>query len=173
MEITEGTVNIENGEVVEKDLNAHASATVVINGGTFLDDIKTYGNSKLHLNDGAVTDGIGLYSDKKSRITGGTVGGGIWVGDESVSTELEISGGILNGRLHCSNESLITIQGTNFNFPLGEICRLIEISPEDPEGEPTYQEINRTGILTGTLSNGDPINVKFFIYGNSNIVLEE
>ena len=153
-------MELTSGQTIEDDANASIDATFHLNGGMCLDDIKVYGNSKLKMDAGEVIDGIGLYADgKKSYIEGGAIGGSVFVGDESVSHELEITGGLFNGdRIEVHNESSVTFIGHGFNYSFGNIR----------DGES-----NRTGILTGILENGDPISLKFRIFGSSNIVLEE
>jgi hypothetical protein len=51
-----------------------------------------------------------------------------------------------------SDASMIVVHGSGFNYPFGEI-------------------LDVTGALTGTLSNGDPIDAEFQIIGDASILL--
>jgi hypothetical protein len=79
-------------------------------------------------------------------MSGGEVGGDLTVDDSSTVT---VSGGTLGGRLYArGGGSLIEIQGSNFSVdgvpvPSGDLTAL-------------------TGVLTGTLDSGDPIDTTFF-----------
>ncbi len=57
-------------------------------------------------------------------------------------SHIDIFGGSIAGSLFPNDDSVITITGTNFNYPVGEISEL-------------------TGVLTGTLSSGETINWSF------------
>ena len=74
------------------------------------------------------------------NVSGGTFGS-FWAHDSSTVT---VCGG--------SHHSVVTISGTGFNYPYGEIP-------------------DTSGTLTGVLANGDPINASFEIYDNASIVL--
>jgi probable HAF family extracellular repeat protein len=103
------------------------------------------------------------------NVSGGTFGS-FWAHDSSTVTvcggslpvwaeqdsRAEISGGtilfIKAGDAGGSHHSVVTISGTGFNYPYGEIPDM-------------------SGTLTGVLANGDPINASFEIYDNASIVL--
>lgn len=75
-------------------------------------------------------------------ITAGTIWGG--VGSSDWGNNVEISGGIIHGNLQAGDSATITIKGTGFNYNYGRIPL-------------------ESGHLTGTLANGDPISVDFFL----------
>ena len=76
--------------------------------------------------------------------------------DANDNSRVSISGGLFEslraGRSSGDHTSLITIAGSGFNYPFGEI----------PDS---------AGTLTGMLANGDPIDAPFSIYDNASIVL--
>ena len=63
-----------------------------------------------------------------------------------------VSGGYIGRNIYSKYNCQITVMGTNFNYPLGYIS-------------------NTTGTLTGTLANGDPIDIDFVREGNGAILL--
>jgi hypothetical protein len=84
-------------------------------------------------------------------MSGGEVGGDLIADDSST---IEMRGGTLGGRLYASGSaSVIEIRGSNFSVdgtpvPLGDLTA-------------------STGVLTGTLESGDPINNTFFQGGGN------
>lgn len=92
-----------------------------------------------------VTIAGGLFRDyfwfresATGEISGGQFGE-ISAQDDSI---VVISGGHIGGRLLAYQRSTITIRGTGFNYP--------------------YGELPGSGVLVGTLENGDPIDVPFW-----------
>ena len=90
------------------------------------------------------------------ELSGGSLDGYLYLYN---AAQAFISGGIITDRIQSGQKddtvidtSVITIYGTGFNYPYGPI-------------------LDVTGILTGTLLNGDPINNEFRIYDNASIIL--
>ena len=59
-----------------------------------------------------------------------------------ISGSLRITGGTINGSLLAFDQSIITVVGSGFNFPFGDV-------------------VPASGTLTGTLLDGTPIAVPF------------
>ncbi len=68
------------------------------------------------------------------------------------NSQLSIFGGTIGDILDVYEQSVVTIHGSNFNYGYGGIT-------------------NSTGILTGMLANGDPINNRFYVHDNASILL--
>jgi hypothetical protein len=70
----------------------------------------------------------------------------------SGTSTVAISGGQTGGELGATQNSVITVFGSGFNYPLGEIQ-------------------DASGTLTGTLADGQSINTFFHISGDASILL--
>jgi hypothetical protein len=121
------------------------NGTVNIYGGYILGDIQTlYEGAILNIYGGYISGDIQNYYDYYGggilNIYGGVVDGDITF----IESVINISGGLLGGSLYSGAYSDITIHGSGFNYP--------------------YGVLTGSGILTGTLANGDFINCPFNTY---------
>jgi hypothetical protein len=167
-------INIISGdEIMDEDdrVEARDSSTVTISGGDVDADAAAYDSSTLNVLGGRVGEGLVGFDSSTLNILGGVVGEAVSAWDSSVinisggsmniiaardDSRVLISGGLIDsveaGLNSGDHTSLITITGSGFNYPFGEI----------PDS---------AGTLTGVLASGDPINASFSIYGNSSIML--
>jgi hypothetical protein len=97
-------------------------------------------NGTINILGGTVWGYLGSYGSGKIDIWGGSVRKDIYVHS---NRGVSIHGGILNGSL-CVNgsDASVKIYGQNFNYAFGEIT-------------------DKTGTISGTLANGDNIQVSF------------
>ncbi|MHC4112795.1 MAG: hypothetical protein ACYSUY_17110 [Planctomycetota bacterium] len=142
-----GRVNM-NGGWLHMGFTGWNNSRIDMYGGT---TSVTYGNGCSLKNqaiarifDGIVKQSFGAYDQSQAFIYGGELQSNILALDES---EISISGGIINGDL-IAREGTIIISGTGFNYDYGEISDL-------------------SGMLTGTLDNGDSINSWFYRQDNA------
>ena len=117
--------------------------------GTNSRDLMMYNHSELYLSGGNLRRHLVICNYSKVFMTGGVIGFDLVALDES---QVVISGGWVDRYLNPKNDSIIIVLGNNFNLPLGYIS-------------------NTSGILTGTLANGDSINVDFIREGSGAILL--
>ncbi len=179
------TVIVNSGGVFERGLTAIDNSKVFVNNG-FLYGLWTGGTSNTIISDGEIGHSLSVVEDSHMTvnggildgpievrswgnlaITGGTLiyiwaienshisisGGSLSFGLETFGdTQVEISGGLIAGELIALGNSQFTISGTNFNYDYGVLK-------------------SQSGRLTGTLANGDPMDIPFGVYGNATIVL--
>lgn len=116
----------------------------------------------VNLIDGGSVMGLESYGTSRINVSGGVISDNLRAGE---SSQITMSGGILGGYLDATQNGQITIMGSGFKVD-GEPVnygRLIYPSTGF-EGD----EIARR--LTGALANGDPLNNRFFIEGNSSSI---
>ena len=128
------------------------TALVEISGGTFSGGGNAGGSSIVNIRGGE----FGRYdasSFATFNIFGGTLLGGV---QTSGSAEVNFFGGdiIGPGLIFAGNTAVITFFGSGFNFPFGDI-------------------VATSGILTGTLSDGTPLDVDFVRDPSGTITLPE
>jgi len=100
--------------------------------------------------DATTVDGIvESWHDSEVDILGGEMLDNVVARNNS---SIDITGGNLHGIIDVYDDAVITLYGSNFNYSYGAIT-------------------NSTGILTGTLANGNPINNRFYVHDNASIVL--
>lgn len=116
-------VEISGGDLSYISLSGAASGTVTVTGGLIRESIGLNGFGTLTITGGEVRRQVQLNQYNTGRIFGGLFTQG------DVGVQL-------------FSEGELTIFGTDFNFPLGDLVPL-------------------AGTLTGILSNGDPLNVNF------------
>lgn len=97
----------------------------------------------------SVGQSVQAQHDTQLTIYSGVIGDDLLTKDNS---QVTIFGGTFGDIFDLIEESVVTIHGSGFNYGYGEIT-------------------NSTGILTGTLANGDLINNRFYVHGNASIVL--
>jgi DNA-binding beta-propeller fold protein YncE len=128
-------------------LETFGASTVTISGGS-AQSVVTSDTSTLNLLGGSVE--WSTFCDSSTvNMLGGFFGETMLARDSSV---VNISGGSMSEFLSANDASIVTFVGSGFNYPYGEIP-------------------DRSGSLTGTLANGDPINVWFDVDGDASIVL--
>lgn len=115
----------------------------------------------VNLIDGGSVMGLESYGTSRINVSGGVISDNLRAGE---SSQITMSGGILGGYLDATQNGQITIVGSSFmvDGELVDFGRLIY--PSTAEGD----EIARK--LTGVLANGDLINNRFFIEGNSSSI---
>lgn len=159
---------ITGGTVAHLVMNAGADAarTLTISGGVFGDVSGGGGTPLVNITGG---DFLGLVNiagvGDPWTIDGGvfhdlvwvqqtpslTITGGVFLGDEIevtfVARRVEISGGEIHSLLDLQSDGGTTrIHGSNFNYPLGMVS-------------------DTSGVLTGILADGTPINTSFVRFG--------
>ena len=105
--------------------------------------------SRISIDTTTVYDIVNTWHNSSLDIFGGDMLDNVVARNNS---SIDITGGNLYGIIDCYDDAVITLYGSNFNFPYGTIT-------------------NSTGILTGTLSNGDLIDNRFYVHDNASIVL--
>lgn len=161
---------VTNGSIADW-LSVDDNSIVNITGGLIGTYLWSYGSSQVNLSDGAIGRNLIAQQNSDILITGGMIGGqlqalqnsSIFMSDGAIggwlsagdNGEIAVYGGVLNGDISVYDNGVINIYGSGFNYPLGSISDL-------------------SGILTGTLSNGNPLYVDFNINNNGviNIVPE-
>jgi hypothetical protein len=146
------TVHIFDVRVGE-GIDANLHSQVYVYGGEFVDDEAAFYEWSRGIISGGSFEDVSAYNWSTVEISGGDIGG-VWA---EQSGRADISGGLISklvsgwddGKDH---DCVITVYGTDFNYLYGPI----------PDG---------AGTLTGTLRNGDPLNVPFAIYSDASIVL--
>ena len=118
----DGQVDVSGGDLSFISLSGAASGTVTVTGGLIRGGIGLNGLGNLTITGGEVRGQVALNQHNTGRILGGLF-------TQGSLTQL-------------FSEGELTIFGTDFNFPLGDLVPL-------------------AGTLTGILSNGDPLNVSF------------
>jgi len=101
------------------------------------------------LSGGSIDTGLYAYDSSRVNIFGGSIGGKLGVYE---SCQVTLSGGVIGGDLDIRDNGLLIIDGSGFNYSLGNI----------PDAN---------GILTGILASGEQINASFHISGNASVLL--
>jgi hypothetical protein len=136
-------VNMFDNSSVQRNLIAHEESQVNIYGGDVEDMLEAGWNSRVYMYGGSV--GYGLLSSSQGIMTifGGSIGG-----DFPISPVL------------MEELSVTTIVGSNFEID------------GTPVGYGTYTALDYAlGNLTGTLSDGSPLNVSLYVYDSASLVL--
>jgi len=129
----------------------------IVDGGIIRDWVNVFGYSQVNMAGGSIGSGFLTWDNSYSVISDGLIETGLDTFNES---EVFVFGGIITGGLNIQDSSQVTISGTNFainGFPVNY-------------GTYTASDYI-SGILTGTLSNGDLINNEFGIANNASITL--
>jgi hypothetical protein len=134
-------------------VEAYNNCRVEMTGGYINQDLTAYDNSKIVISGGEIGTGgfpgAGFWSLSSSPayITGGV----IRTASAGLDSQVFISGGVFTA-FEAYEDAVITVTGTGFNYGYGPI----------PDS---------AGTLTGTLLNGDNLNISFEIFDRSSIVL--
>lgn len=145
----------------------------LVTGGSIDHRLRVFGNSHANVSDGYLRLDLYAYDNSQVTFSGGTIDAGLYGFQNS---HITFSGGLIHDLRSYDNSQIdfmggeivtdiragwfdfgphtgvITIYGSNFNYPFGDITASF-------------------GILTGTLANGDLIYNDFYIYDNASIVL--
>ena len=153
------------GGASREQLRAFHNATITVSSGS-INGLSGYNDSQISLSGGEVGNYVEMSGSSRFELSGGSLDGFFHVFERA---QAFVSGGIITGRIEAGvndgfHTSVITIYGTGFNYPYGPID-IPKVYDEH------YEYFYATGTLTGTLLNGDPINIGFRIYDNASIVL--
>jgi len=144
------TVNLVSDGILRYQAAVYDNSTFNIVGGLVSDDVRVYDNSHVNISSGGIyTYDLEGYQNSLITISGGSIARRLYIEDNS---QAFITGGTIGDIIDVYDNSIVTIEGTGFNYPYGAIT-------------------NSTGILTGTLANGDLINNHFYVHDNASIVL--
>ncbi len=127
-------------------------ATAAVSGGTLDGPVDLHGEVDLLFSGGTITGQLTNFEDTRIEITGGEVWGGLRVAGEG-----HVRGGDLGGGVIVEFRGDLEIVGTGFEVdgvpvPLGDV-------------------VAESGVLTGLLESGEPIDVSFV--RNELVVAEE
>jgi len=117
---------------------------------TALESLRVNSSSIVDIDNTSIDLSATVHHDAILTIDSATVGGDLALDSNS---QLIIFGGTFGGIFDLRDNSVMTIHGNNFNYDCNDIIT------------------DLTGVLTGTLINGDPINNRFYIYENAAIIL--
>jgi hypothetical protein len=172
-----------SGGAIERGLIACNSSRVTISGGGIMRPLWTYDNSRVTISGGRIGD---LWVCQNSRVTisGGKVGNLRTSRSQSASRffgkgrevfrywranrspQVTISGGSIGRTIYVgrgdSEDSVVKFVGSDFAVD----GTAIGYGKIDTGGEESIY-----GTLTGTLAGGEVLNSKFYLYGDSSIVL--
>jgi hypothetical protein len=129
----------------------------LVDGGIIRDWVEAMEHSHINITGGSI--GLALHAEEYSQVV---MNEGLIESDLNTfnDSEVFILGGTIEGGLNIQDNSQVTIAGTNF---------AINGFPADYG---TYTALDYTsGILTGLLSNGDPMSNDFGIANDASITL--
>ena len=143
-------------------LRSYDNSHVNVSGGSIY-QLWTYDNSQVNVSGGSIGHNLWAYDNSQVNVSGGSIGNRLWTYDNS---QVDFSGGLVNGELVTEYSSELTIHGSDFAvdgqlFGFGELASIL--------GGHYGNEPSRR--LTGTLSNGDPLDNEFYIGDDAKIVL--
>jgi len=148
------TVNLVTGGSIDHRLRVFDNSIANVSDGYFRLDLYAYDNSEVTFSGGIID--AGLYGFQNSHIT---FSGGLIHDLRSYdNSQIDFMGGEIVTDIRAGwfdfgpHAGIITIYGSDFNYPFGEIT-------------------DSFGILTGMLANGDLIDNDFYIYDDASIVL--
>lgn len=143
-----------------------AEATVTFNSGihtidyTINDYVNVLGDAHVNLVNGGYIggSGLGFSGNASGTITGGEIADYLWV---LSSKPVHLYGGTIGGTISLDSGSLgeegdLYVYGSDFKIDGISV---------------TYGVYNQNGVLTGNLSNGDPINNQFWCVGSNDLIL--
>jgi len=145
----------------------------LITGGSIEHRLRVFDNSQVNVSDGYIKWDLYAYDNSQVTFSGGTIDAGLYSFQNSYiafsgglindlraydNSQIDFTGGLIATDIRAGwydfgpHTSVITIYGSDFNYPLGDITASF-------------------GRLTGILANGDLIDNDFYIYDNAAIVL--
>jgi len=129
----------------------------IVDGGIIRDWVNVFDYSQVNMSGGSIGFDLFTWDTSHAVISDGLIASDLNTFDNS---EVIIFGGTIEGGLNIQSNSQVTIFGTNF---------AINGFPVDYG---TYTSTDYiSGILTGTLSNGDLMNNEFGIANDASITL--
>lgn len=114
-----------------------------------IESVRINNESTVEIDNTSIDRSATVHHDAKLTIRSGSVGGDLTLDSNS---QVVIFGGVFDGIFNLRDNGVMTIHGNNFNYDCNDIT-------------------HSTGVLTGTLTNGDPLNTRFYIYENASIAL--
>jgi len=133
-----------SGGYVEGDVHLNNSALFNMYNGSVFGDVDLRGSSHFNMHDGSIGSYLIAYYNSSATVSGGSIDSGIYT----------------NSSL--PYEAVVTFYGTDF---------AIDGTPIGYGIFDTGGKYEVTGQLTGTLANGDPLDIEFDIWNDSSIVL--
>lgn len=116
---------------------------------TTISTVLTEHNSILTIDNILVTDTVEVHAESQLTIYSGSIIDDLFTQGQS---QVNMFGGIIGDILNLIDDSVITLYGNDFNYGYGEIT-------------------HSTGVLTGTLANGDPINNRYYVNDTATLIL--
>ncbi|MAY73794.1 MAG: hypothetical protein CMJ31_03545 [Phycisphaerae bacterium] len=138
-------VNIASGAVA-RSFRAFGAATVNISGGAIAEQLLALAESKVSIAAGEVGYDLEARAGAVLDISGGALVNFI----ARDGSEINISGGVFSGNVYAASGSAVNILGESFFINGAPIEGLTP-------GEP-FTITRRTGVLTGMLADGSPLN---------------
>jgi hypothetical protein len=129
----------------------------LVDGGIIKNWVEAMDYSHINITGGSI--GFELFTNHNSQaiMTGGSIAYDLNTFDNS---EVFIFGGVIGDSLNIQNNGQITISGSGFEINGNPVDYGIYTALDYP-----------LGTLSGTLTNGDPMNNDFEIYDDASIVL--
>jgi hypothetical protein len=140
------TLTLTTGSV-GGNLNAWGTSAATLDGGTVAGSLQNFETSSTVLDGGEVVNLHG-FDSATAEVHSGTVTGDVATDDLFTIT---LDGGVVSGELKAAGSSVITLIGSGF---------MVDALPI-----PYGNMVPTTGILTGTLANGDPVDSRFYHAG--------
>jgi hypothetical protein len=185
----------------DNDLYVYEDCRINISGGAINDYLYVYDRSQINMSSGSISDVFQVYDSSEVTISGGSLGWGLYAHNNSYvnisggslgtyvyttdsseliftggsivydlavmgNSEVTFSGGSIGREMRVKDDGILTIEGTDFAvdgqpFGYGELNSIY--------GGSYMDEYSRN--LTGTLVNGDPIDIGFLIGNTGRIIL--
>jgi len=149
------------------------TSAITMSGGS-VDELRAYGSSNITLTDGAVGSRVEADEYSTIGISGGSITGEVTADEFST---ISISGGSIDGFILAAMAGTVRMSGGTLGGTLGFLMAgggqsaTIEIVGSEfmVDGSPVpYGPIAaQTGVLSGVLAMGDPVNNEFFHNGAS------
>ncbi|MBL7107493.1 MAG: PEP-CTERM sorting domain-containing protein [Phycisphaerae bacterium] len=150
-----------SGGLIKSSLNAQCSSQITISSGQIDDHLVAYADSRIFITGGYIGSHLQVNHRAEVTISGGTIQGFV---ENNGSEQITISGGSIGGDIWAGSgsddEGVITFVGSDF-----------AINGLSVDYGQYFHSDFASGILTGTLSNGDTLNNGFYIHDNAAIVL--
>ncbi len=157
------TVNLVDGAAILTDCVAIHSSVLNMSGGAVADELRAIHNSVLSFSGGDVGFVVRARDEATMYVSGGEVGGYVILED---SAQLEMTGGSARAALQSHGDSIATIRGGVFREAIQAYDAstvFIAGSGFEVDGNPVpYGDLTAlSGILTGTLASGEPLDLWF------------
>jgi hypothetical protein len=145
-------VNLLGGEITG-NLFVSDNCRAVVYGGSIGEFLHSHSNSWVTVLGGVVGTEVDAFDNSRIDISGGIFS---YVRSDGYG-QLNISGGIFSNELRATQDSIMTIYGTDFAIDGISVG---------------YGPITAaSGVLTGTLASGELINNDFYVFENADIIL--